>query len=179
MDLLRRHISWLVRFPVDCATLADRLGRVLWISHARRSLDRNHRAGCEVHFARRCNEPPPLDDSQFRSDSCGHLSTHVLASYFCVPLAFFDGLPRHRLALLDPELDRRRGVPALRANAYHDSASQPWRQFATAFVKCRECLSDHAWIHDEICRTQGRQRPTRVSLGLAKKKRPAVNPAGR
>jgi len=36
-----------------------------------------------------------------------HHSAHVPASYFRVPLAFFGRLPRHRVALLDPQRPRR------------------------------------------------------------------------
>jgi len=85
------------------------------------------------HFARRCDQAPALDDSQLCPHSCRDHTAHVLASDFRVPLAFFDRLPRLSVALLDPQCVRRRGVSALRANAFgHSSACQPGRPSATS-----------------------------------------------
>jgi len=107
MDLLRRRLAWLVRFTVDCAACADWLDRFRGISRARRGLDCSYRTRCAVYFTRRCDQAPALDDSQLRPHRRRYHSAHLPAPYFHVPLAFFNRLPRHRLALLDPQRPRR------------------------------------------------------------------------
>ena len=78
---------------------------------------------------------PPLDDSQLRPHRRRHHPAHLPAFEYRVPLAFFDRLPRHRVALLDPQRPRPRCVPPLRANSFApDSAGQLDRQFATTFL---------------------------------------------
>ena len=107
MDLLRRRLAGLVRFTLDRAACRDRLDRFWGISRARSGLDCSDRARCAVHFARRRDQTPALDDSQLRSHRRRHHAAYLPASYFRVPLAFFDRLPGHRVALLDPQRARR------------------------------------------------------------------------
>jgi hypothetical protein len=135
MDLLRRGFAWMVRFAVDRAAFADWLGRLRRISYARRGLVRDDGDRSTVHFTRRRNRAPALDDSQLRPYCRSRHSAHLLASCFHIPLAFCDCLSSYRLALLGPQRTRRRGVPALRADAFaDDSASQLGRQFPIAFL---------------------------------------------
>jgi hypothetical protein len=101
MDLLLRGLTWLVRFTLDRAAFADRLGRFIGISDARRGLDCGDRTRCEVHFARRFNQTPALDDSQLRSHCRSHHSALVPAPNRRVPLAIFGGVSSHCVALLD------------------------------------------------------------------------------
>jgi hypothetical protein len=46
---------------------------------------------------------PALDDSQLRPHRRRYHSAHLPASYFRVPWALFERLPRHRVALLDSQ----------------------------------------------------------------------------
>jgi len=89
MDLLRRGFTWLVRLSLDCTAFTDRLDRFRGISRARRGLDCYDRSRCAVHFTRRCDRAPALDDSQLCPHRCHHHAAHVpaLMYVFCWPFS--------------------------------------------------------------------------------------------
>jgi hypothetical protein len=106
LDLLRRGIPGVVRFLMDCAAFADWLDGVLGIFDARRGLDCNDGNCSSDDFARRSDAAPALDDSQLCPDGSSHHAADLPSACFPIPLAFFDRVPRDRVAMLGSERTR-------------------------------------------------------------------------